>query len=56
MLDEIKRLLNDTLNEVKNDEQPTNLQEQAINEGWVEALEYSLKTIDVVANQYKNTK
>ncbi len=54
---EINRLLNNTLDEVKNDEQPTNLQEQAINEGWVEALEYSLKTIDIaINNHYKNTK
>lgn len=54
---EINRLLNNTLNEIKNDDQPTNLQEQAINEGWVEALEYSLKTIDIaINNHYKNTK
>ena len=54
---EINRLLNNTLDEVKNDEQPTNLQEQAINEGWGEALEYSLKTIDIaINNHYKNTK
>tara|TARA_Y100000114_G_C11684680_1_gene290433 strand:+ start:498 stop:668 length:171 start_codon:yes stop_codon:yes gene_type:complete len=56
MLDEIKRLLNDYLDEVKNDDQPINLKEQHINEGIIEGLEYSIKTIDVVANQYKNTK
>mgnify|MGYP003114084656 FL=1 len=51
MLDEIKRLLNDYLKEVKNDDKPINLKEQHINEGIIEGIEYSIKTIDVVANQ-----
>tara|TARA_R100001591_G_scaffold64514_1_gene74244 strand:+ start:207 stop:413 length:207 start_codon:yes stop_codon:yes gene_type:complete len=51
MLDEIKRLLNDYLDEVKNDDKPINLKEQHINEGIIEGIEYSIKTIDVVANQ-----
>tara|TARA_Y100000004_G_C8858918_1_gene388103 strand:- start:306 stop:512 length:207 start_codon:yes stop_codon:yes gene_type:complete len=53
MLNEIKRLLNDYLNEVKNDDKPINLKEQHINEGIIEGIEYSIKTIDVVANQNK---
>jgi len=55
VIKEIKRILNDTLECEKESydnggENDKNLQ------GWIEALEYSIKTVDVVANQYKNTK
>tara|TARA_Y100000401_G_scaffold62146_1_gene49342 strand:+ start:2086 stop:2256 length:171 start_codon:yes stop_codon:yes gene_type:complete len=51
MIKEIERLINNSLEEIKDDDQPLNLKEKYINEGWVEALDYTLKIIDIVKNQ-----
>ena len=48
---EIKRLINNSLEEIKDDDQPLNLKEKYINEGWTEALDYCLKIMDIVKDR-----
>ena len=55
MLDEIKRLLKNELNEIKNDNQPNSLKDKYINEGIIEGIEIANKIINVVEKNHYNT-
>tara|TARA_Y100001973_G_C5206952_1_gene342186 strand:+ start:918 stop:1127 length:210 start_codon:yes stop_codon:yes gene_type:complete len=52
MLDEIKRLLKNELNEIKNDDQPNSLKDQYINEGIIEGIEIANKIINAIEKQH----
>ncbi len=54
MLNEIKRLLKNELNEIKNDDQPNSLKDKYINEGIIEGIEIANKIINVVAKNHYN--
>ena len=54
MLNEIKRLLKNELNEIKNDDQPNSLKDKYINEGIVEGIEIANKIINVVSKNHYN--